>query len=157
MLVDLTTAKLSLRVDGSDEDALITLWLEAAEAKAVEFLGRNVYADQNALNAAVAAVPAALFAATTAHTAAVAAARALTSEVERDAAEKAADDTYADAQESARRTRAGIVVTSAIKTAVLLTVAHLYAHREDVGPGNLAPLPHGAHAFLWPMRVDVGV
>lgn len=57
-LVDVPTAKLHLRVDDSAEDALIQLYIDAAEASAVEFLNRNVYADQAALDAAAEEPPA---------------------------------------------------------------------------------------------------
>lgn len=51
-LVDLPTALAHLRIDAGDEDALVTLYLGAAEASAVEFLNRSVYVDQAALEAA---------------------------------------------------------------------------------------------------------
>jgi len=51
-LVDLQAAKLHLRVDGEDEDVLIQIYLDAAEKAVIDFLNRNVYADQEALEAA---------------------------------------------------------------------------------------------------------
>lgn len=57
-LVDLPTAKMHLRVDDSAEDALITLYLEAAQASVVEFLNRNVYPTQDELDTAAEAPPA---------------------------------------------------------------------------------------------------
>lgn len=51
-LIDLTTAKLHLRVDDDAEDALIGLYIEAAETAAVDFLNRNVYATLDDLVAA---------------------------------------------------------------------------------------------------------
>lgn len=51
-LVDLEAAKLHLRVDDEDEDSLIQIYLDAAEQAAIDFLNRNVYADQEALDAA---------------------------------------------------------------------------------------------------------
>jgi hypothetical protein len=57
-LVDVATAKQHLRVDDSAEDALIQLYVDAAEASTVEFLNRNVYADQAALDAAAEVPPA---------------------------------------------------------------------------------------------------
>lgn len=57
-LVDVATAKQHLRVDESAEDALIQLYIDAAEASTVEFLNRNVYADQAALDAAAEVPPA---------------------------------------------------------------------------------------------------
>lgn len=40
VVVDLATAKAHLRVDHSDEDSLITGYIEAAEAHASEYMGR---------------------------------------------------------------------------------------------------------------------
>lgn len=57
-LVDLPTAKLHLRVDDAGEDTLITLYIDAAEASVVEFLNRNVYSDQAALDLAAEMPPA---------------------------------------------------------------------------------------------------
>ena len=45
MLLDLATIKLHLRVDGTDEDALIGFYALAAEESAMQFLGRTVYTD----------------------------------------------------------------------------------------------------------------
>ena len=44
MLLDLATIKLHLRVDGTDEDALIGVYALAAEESAMQFLGRTIYA-----------------------------------------------------------------------------------------------------------------
>lgn len=51
-LIDLPTAKLHLRVDVDDEDALIGLYIGAAETAACDFLNRNVYGTQADLDAA---------------------------------------------------------------------------------------------------------
>lgn len=53
MLVDTTTARLHLRVDGNQDDVLIALWLGAAEQAAAEQLNRKVYPDTATLAAAV--------------------------------------------------------------------------------------------------------
>jgi len=46
MLLDLATVKMHLRVDDSAEDALIGVYVLAAEEFAMQFLGRTVYADE---------------------------------------------------------------------------------------------------------------
>ena len=53
MLVDTATARLHLRVDGTQDDTLIALWLGAAQEAAMQHLNRNVYADSAALAAAM--------------------------------------------------------------------------------------------------------
>lgn len=42
MIVTLDEAKLHLRVDGSDEDALIQLYIDAASSAAASYLNRDV-------------------------------------------------------------------------------------------------------------------
>ena len=76
--VQLSEAKLHLRVDGTDEDALIGLYINAAEQAASKAMDRGVYTDGTALQTAMTAAPAALTAATAAKEAAVTAAEALT-------------------------------------------------------------------------------
>lgn len=45
-----------------------------------------------------------------------------------------------------------------VKAAVLLTLGHLYANREDVVVGTItAELPRGARSLLQPHRVGLGV
>ena len=58
MLLDLATAKLHLRVDDAAEDALIGVYVLAAEEFAMQFLGRTVYATQLALDTAAEVAPA---------------------------------------------------------------------------------------------------
>lgn len=56
MLLTLATVKLHLRVDHSDEDTLITLYTNAAEASAAEYLNRTIYADSTAMGADTAGI-----------------------------------------------------------------------------------------------------
>jgi hypothetical protein len=67
----LTQAKAHCRIDGTDGDADLTLKIAAAERLALEYLQCDVYADQPALDAAIAAVPAQLAAAKAAYEAAL--------------------------------------------------------------------------------------
>ena len=152
--VTLSEAKLHLRVDGTDEDALIGLYINAAEQSAVSLLDRGVYADGTALGVAKAAAPAELAAATATYTAAIAAAQALTDATEQAAATQAAEYAYMRAQVAYRPAMDGVVVNDQIKAAVLLIVGHLYAHREDVVAGvSVAKLPNGADCLLQPYKV----
>jgi len=152
--VTLAEAKLHLRVDGTDEDALIGLYINAAEQAAIEALDRGVYADGTALQTAMTAAPAALTAATVAKEAAVAAAEAITDSTEKVAALQVAETAYMRALVAYRQAFDGIVVNDQIKAAVLLTVGHLYANREDVVVGaSVAALPNGADYLLQPFKV----
>lgn len=152
--VTLPEAKMHLRVDGTDEDALIGVYIAAAEQSAVSLLDRGVYADGTALGVAKAAAPAELTAATTTYTSAIAAARSLEDATEQAAATQAADYAYLRAQVAYRQAMDGMVVNDAIKSAVLLIVGHLYAHREDVLSGvSVAKLPNGAEWLLAPYKV----
>lgn len=153
--VTLAEAKLHLRAtDGTDEDALIGLYINAAEQAAIKALDRGVYADNTALQTAMTAAPAALTAATAAKEAAVTAAEALTDADEKAAALQAAENAYMRSLVAYRQVFDGIVVNDQIKAAVLLTVGHLYANREDVVAGaSVAALPNGADYLLQPYKV----
>ena len=153
--VTLEEAKLHLRgVDGTAEDALIGLYINAAEQAAIKALDRGVYADGTALQTAMTAAPAALTAATAAKESAVVAAEAMTDADEKAAALQVAEAAYLRALVAYRQVFDGIVVNDQIKAAVLLTVGHLYAHREDAVVGaSVAALPNGADYLLQPFKV----
>ena len=123
--VQLSEAKLHLRVDGTDEDAMIGLYINAAEQAAIKAMDRGVYADNTALQTAMAAAPAALTAAAAAKEAAVTSAEALTDADEKAAALKAAENAYMRALVAYRQVFDGIVVNDQIKAAVLLTVGQI--------------------------------
>lgn len=154
----LDQAKAHLNVFVADEDADITLKLDAAERSAVEYLNRNVYASQEALTAAIADAPAALSAATASYEAAMTAAELVENKVERGMAEFAAKENYENAIRAARWTHQGIVVNSGIKIGVLLTLGSLYANREnEVVGATVAELPQNARSHLRPYRASRGV
>lgn len=152
--VSLAEAKIHLRVDGTDEDALIGIYINAAEQAAIKAMDRGVYADNTALQAAMTAAPGVLTTATATYTAAVTAAEAMTDATEQAAALQVAETAYMRAQVAYRQVFDGIVVNDQIKAAVLLTVGHLYANREDVVAGaSVAALPNGADYLLQPFKV----
>lgn len=153
MLIDLATAKLHLRVVDAADDAMITIYSGAAERAVVEYAQRNIYADGAALAAAIAAAPAALVAATVTYDAAILAADPIPAGIEWLMAEFAANEAYTRAQTIARMTYQGIVVNDQIKAAILLTIGHLYANREDsvIGVSAVA-LPMGCNHLMQPLR-----
>ena len=152
-LVTLESAKLHLRVDSSDEDALIAVYITAAEQSAVSLLDRGVYADDTALTAAKAAAPGALETASAAYDAAIEAAQAMTDDALQAAATQTAENAWLKACVTHRQTMDGMVVNEAIRAAVLLIVGHLFANREDVVAGvSVAQLPNGAEWLLQPYK-----
>ena len=111
-LVPLGQALAHLRTEAGVEDALVELYLGAAEQSAIDYLNRQVFADQAALDAAVAAETAGA---------------------------------------------SPMVVNFAVKAAILLTLGHLHANREDVVTGaTVAQLPFGARSLLRPHRLFPG-
>lgn len=160
MLVDLDAARAHLRVDSDAEDELIGLYLGAAEESAQQFLNARIYPDQASLAAARAAAIAALGAAQGAWLDAINAARAAPTVAERDVLLDAGEAEYLRAIADCAMTMHGLVLTDDIRAAILLTLGHLYANREDViaGPGSGATeLPQGARALLAPRRAQLGV
>lgn len=153
-LLTVPEARLHLRVDDTTEDAAIAMWIDAAEQQAAQFCGRAVFADSDALHAAIAQAPGALAEAMAAYHAAIDAATSIEDPEGHTEALRVAELGRLRAQIKSRQTHDGLVVTAGIKAAVLLIVGHLYAHREDVVTGATATqLPNGAEWLLRPYKV----
>lgn len=154
IFVTTSEAKLHLRVDSADEDALIGVYITAAEQMAIALLDRGVYDDDTALGVAKAAAPGELDTAIAAYESAIAAAEALPGETAIAAAIQTAGHDLLRAKVAHRHAMDGMVVNEAIKAAVLLIVGSLYAQREDVVVGvSVAKLPNGAEWLLAPYKV----
>ena len=154
IFVTTSEAKLHLRVDSADEDALIGVYITAAEQMAIALLDRGVYADGTALGVAKAAAPGELDTAIAAYESAIAAAEALPDETAIAAAIQTAGNGLLRAKVAHRHAMDGMVVNEAIKAAVLLIVGSLYTQREDVVVGmSVEQLPNGAEWLLAPYRV----
>ncbi len=154
IFVTTSEAKLHLRVDSADEDALIGVYITAAEQMAIALLDRGVYADDTALGVAKAAAPGELDTAIAAYESAIAAAEALADETAKAASIQTAGNGLLRAKVAHRQAMDGMVVNEAIKAAVLLIVGSLYVQREDVVVGvSAAQLPNGAEWLLAPYKV----
>ena len=154
IFVTTSEAKLHLRVDSADEDALIGVYITAAEQMAVALLDRGVYADGTALGVAKAAAPGELDTAIAAYESAMAAAEALADETATAASIQTAGNGLLRAKVAHRHAMDGMVVNEAIKAAVLLIVGSLYAQREDAVVGvSVEQLPNGAEWLLAPYKV----
>lgn len=152
--VTTSEAKLHLRVDSADEDALIGVYITAAEQMAIALLDRGVYADGTALGVAKAAAPGELDTAIAAYESAIAAAELLDDPDAQAAAVQTAGNDLLRAKVAHRQAMDGMVVNEAIKAAVLLIVGSLYTQREDVVVGvSVEQLPNGAEWLLAPYRV----
>lgn len=157
-LLDLATARAHLRVESDYPADQIEPYLNAAELVAAQFMNRRVYADQNLLTDAVAAVPAALIAAGVAYGSAMADAVAIPDPVARCAAVDFASAQYRAAQIVSRETYAGIVLDDMIRAGILLILGHLFEQRQSVIVGNtVAVLPMGPQYVLQPYRIGMGV
>jgi len=155
-VIDIQTALDHQRIDADDSLDDAQLKLDAAEQAAMQFLNRNFYADPAALSAARATVPALHAAAVLARDQALQDAEIITDLEYRQLLIDAAESMYLEAKAAINQILLGIVVTTDIKGAVLLTFGHLYENREDVGV-SMAELPKGAHSMLWPFRAQLGV
>ena len=154
IFVTTSEAKLHLRVDSADEDALIGVYITAAEQMAVALLDRGVYADGTAIGVAKAAAPGELDTAIAAYESAMAAAEALADETATAASIQTAGNGLLRAKVAHRQAMDGMVVNEAIKAAVLLIVGSLYAQREDAVVGvSVEQLPNGAEWLLAPYKV----
>lgn len=183
-LVLLETLKAQRKVTYAVEDDLLQGYLDAADVHVQNFLNRNVYPDQTALDAAIAAVPTSLAAARDAYAAAYLAWQQLPSAApniygvlngaynqvivgpqqtaDADFAQIAYDKLISDwkrAQESARRDYMACVLKPSISQAIVLLAAGWDANREYVITelSNAIELPMGVVALLSPDRVRQGV
>lgn len=157
-VISIETALLHLRVDEDADKPLIQAQLDAAEESASQYLQRRFYADQASLDAALATVPGAVNASRVRYEQALAAADLVVDYGDRQAALDRAQLSFARQRGDIESIAAGMVITPAIQAAVLLTLGHLYANREDVVlVSNIYELPFNSRQLLNPYRVRMGV
>jgi hypothetical protein len=151
MLVTLEQAKAQVRYGASYPETKILIDLAAAEAKAQSFLNRRVFADQDALDAAIAAAPDAQIVAGFTWMAGIDAASSVTDEAARAEMLDHVNAVYSAARATARQTYAGMVINDEIRKAILVTFEQLFIGSLDTA------MPAGAESLLWPYRVGLGV
>lgn len=156
-VIDIDVAMQHLRAE-DDDRALVELQLGAAEEQASKYLQRRFYADQAALDAALATVPAAITSTRARLDAALAAIDPLWPLDDRQGAIDRATHAFSDARAAVEMVAQGIVINDAIQAACLLALGHLYANREDVIIGTItAELPMNSRWLLNPYRTGLGV
>lgn len=152
-MITLDQARAQVRVESDYPADQLQPAIDGAVDAAQAYLNRQVYADAAALSAARGAHLAAVSAAVAGYSSALAVAESIEGEIERAAAVRLADAVYREAVTDAVRCVHGIVVNASIRSAILLTIGHLFANRSAVAVGDSATeIPMGAQALLRPYR-----
>ncbi len=156
-VISIQTAMQHLLAEQEDRELVQNL-LDAAEESAAQYMQRRIYADQAALDAAVALVPAAISSTRIRYEQALAAAQVIEDLDDRNGARERAAKALADSRSALAMEASGIVTNKAIQAACLLILGHLFANREDVATGvTVAELPMGSRHLLQPYRTGLGV
>lgn len=156
-VIDIDVAMQHLRAEDEDR-VLVEAQLGAAEEQASQYMQRRFYADQAALDAALADVPAAITTTRARYEEAVASIELIPLLEDRYGSRERAARAFADARAAVEMVARGIVINDAIRAACLLSLGHLYANREDVVTGTItAELPMGSRWLLNPYRTGLGV
>lgn len=156
-VIDIDVAMQHLRAEDEDR-GLVEAQLGAAEEQASQYMQRRFYADQAALDAALATVPAAITSTRVRYEEAVASIEVIPLLEDRYGSRERAARAFADARAAVEMVARGIVINDAIQAACLLALGHLYANREDVVIGTItAELPMGSRWLLGPYRTGLGV
>lgn len=150
--VTLPLAKKHLRITHAAEDENLALYIDAAEAFALAYIGANVYVDEVALGAAQVNAPGLLATATTDYEAAREAASSMEIGDGRTLAESRALDLYRSAVIDYQRTMWGIVADARFQTGVLLILSNLWEHRGD--EEEPTGVPKAARVLLAPLRAQ---
>lgn len=152
-VITLDQARAHLRVGATYPQEQIGPYMAGAEDHASQYLNRVIYADSDAMNTAIEALPASLTAARVAYEEAIAAAALIENASDRRDAVDIAESLLRAARAGTARALNGIVVNPSIISAVLLILGHLFESREDVVIAATAvELPQGARALLRPYR-----
>lgn len=153
-ILQLDAARAHCRLEPDYPDAQLQPYVDGAQAYVVAHLNRAVFETQDAMDAALAALPAAMADAYTAYSTAIDGAAAIQNPDERQTTIDVAESKYAAARLAGRRATNGIVVNASISAAMLLTLGNLFANREaDVVGAPVSALPLGVRELLRPYRL----
>lgn len=156
-VISIEIAMQHLRAE-QDDSAMVQAYLDAAEDTAERFMGRRIYADEEALAVAKASTAAAISLAYETWRSALDGAGAIVDEAEQADARRRADLELSSALSKLEMIEDGVVLNPSISAACLLIAGHLFEHREDVLVGSIATrLPMGSEALLYPYRIGLGV
>lgn len=149
MTIDLTTARNYLKADGDDDD-IITSLMAGAQGICQGYCNRRFYDTQDAADSDFEAAIADRVSATAALKTQLAAIPG--NDADSMGTRDLISDHYIEVFGRISQRMNGIVIDDAIDAAILLTLGHLYANREDniVSGNNAVQLPVGAQRILKP-------
>lgn len=130
-LITIEQARTQCKLAEGEDDAILTIYANAAEAACTRAANRSLFATPEALQTAIDGVPTAMAAAHVAYDAAIDAANLLADSRDADVAKVAAWRALADAKISTTNTLNGMVVTDDVIGAILITVGHFYRYRDE--------------------------
>lgn len=130
-LITIEQARTQCKLAEGEDDAILTIYANAAEAACARAANRSLFATSEALQTAIDGVATAMAAAHTAYDDAIDAANALDDSRDASVAKVAAWRALADAKISATNILNGMVATDDVIGAILITVAHFYRYRDE--------------------------
>lgn len=153
-LISIEQARAHCKADSAD-DELLEVYLAAAERSVAAVCNRSLFSTTEERAAAITAASPSVVAAYAAYDTAMENAESVEDERVRNFMEDAALAELNRVIAAADNDIHGIVADSDVIAAVMLTLGHLWANREDVvaGPSMAAlPLPNGAYNLAFPHR-----
>jgi hypothetical protein len=156
-VIDIELAMKHLLAEPEDQ-VLVQAQLDAAEEAAMQFLQRRFFADQTALEAAMAGIASSMAAARVTYESAKLDADGFEDLSDKCRLREQARQRFGDALEAMDMDAYGLVINAAITAACLLKLGHLFANREEVITGTIATeLPLASQSLLMPYRIRMGV
>lgn len=144
-IVTIDRARQHCRSD-SDDDALLSAYLAAAERRVAVLANRAIFASRLELDAAILTLAPNMLAARIAYDGALLIADALADKRDRQLGRDVAERALAEAINSATRIINGIVADDAILAAILLCCGHFYRNRDE------GDFPMAVESLMFPYR-----